>query len=559
MFGISVRASTRLTVRRCNPIGVRTFLEGPKKTVFWTMEKETTLESTNPATGIVMKTIPMDNIETLTKKYHRARNYTTRWRDVPYEERANIIRRFGENLLAEKDALAETLTSETGKPITQAKSEIEATVTRIKFFLDHTEQIAKDQVMRVVEDGRMVEKVTYDPLGVILNISAWNYPYFVGSNVWIPALLTGSTIMYKPSEIAIQTGQHVERLMHNAGVHPDAFILITGKAGVASIATTMPVDAMFFTGSYGVGRNIAKQAGNQMMKFQVELGGKCPVYVTEDVDIAAAAESIADGAFYNTGQSCCAVDRIYVHRKVYDQFEAAFVRAVAALKFGLNPMDPKVFFGPLARESQLGFLEHLTHHAVRRGAEVLMGGKRVQGTRGFFFEPTVIGHCNHTMEIMHRESFGPIVGLQKVNNDDDAVSLMNDTQYGLTAAVYGNDEERCTAMLRDLNVGTCYWNACDRVSPYLPWTGVKHSGFGSTLGLDGIRNFLRPRAWHLRSPAEPTQEQAAKQRSLAANVRSATSVKPAEDFSKTSKTQERLEEERSANHPQPGPIQVPKP
>jgi acyl-CoA reductase-like NAD-dependent aldehyde dehydrogenase len=152
-----------------------------------------------------------------------------------------------------------------------------------------------------------------------------------------------------------------------------------------------------------------------------------------------------------------------------------------------------VFFGPLARESQLGFLEHLTHHAVRRGAEVLMGGKRVQGTRGFFFEPTVIGHCNHTMEIMHRyfsslphlsflllihcyrESFGPIVGLQKVNNDDDAVSLMNDTQYGLTAAVYGNDEERCTAMLRDLNVGTCYWNACDRVSPYLPWTGTSSS------------------------------------------------------------------------------------
>jgi len=126
-------------------------------------------------------------------------------------------------------------------------------------------------------------------------------------------------------------------------------------------------------------------------------------------------------------------------------------------------------------------------------------GKREEG-KGYFFEPTVIGHCNHTMEIMHRESFGPIVGLQKVNNDDDAVSLMNDNLYGLTAAVYGKDEERATAILRDIQTGTCYWNTCDRVSPYLPWTGVKHSGFGSTLGLDGIRNFLRPRAWHMRSP-----------------------------------------------------------
>lgn len=205
---------------------------------------------------------------------------------------------------------------------------------------------------------------------------------------------------------------------------------------------------------------------------------------------------------------------LFLHQPVHDCSLFAF-NANYTFSF-------KVFIGPLARETQLGFLEHLTHHAVRRGAEVLLGGKRVQGTRGFFFEPTVIGHCNHTMEIMHRyyllslpfqlsllfsslpapplpcllplllsslslpphliasssptkfysrESFGPIVGLQKVNNDDDAVSLMNDTQYGLTAAVYGKDEERCTSMLRDLNVGTCYWNACDRVSPYLPWTG----------------------------------------------------------------------------------------
>ncbi len=235
-----------------------------------------------------------------------------------------------------------------------------------------------------------------------------------------------------------------------------------------------------------------------MIRVQLELGGKDPVYVCDDVDIAKAAESLAEGAFYNTGQSCCSVERIYVQEGIYDAFLAEFEKTVKGYRTG-NPLDEETFVGPLTREPQIAVLERQIHEARERGARILSGGKRITGP-GQYFEPTIIADADNSLSVMREESFGPIIGIAKVKTDDEAVTLMNDTDYGLTAGVYSKNEERARRILAQVDSGSVYWNCCDRVSPRLPWTGRRHSGIGSTLSVIGIRAFLQPRAWHLRAP-----------------------------------------------------------
>jgi acyl-CoA reductase-like NAD-dependent aldehyde dehydrogenase len=230
---------------------------------------------------------------------------------------------------------------------------------------------------------------------------------------------------------------------------------------------------------------------------QLELGGKDPAYVCEDVNVANAAAAVAEGAFYNTGQSCCAVERVYVHDRIAAKFVDAFVDAVRGYTVG-DPTDEATFIGPLARKAQLDVLEEQVRDARARGARLLLGGERRKG-RGYFFEPTVLAGVDHDMKVMRDESFGPIIGIQAVSGDDEAVHLMNETEYGLTAAVYTPDRERADRVLSQLVAGTVYWNCCDRVSPRLPWTGRKHSGIGTTLSIAGIRAFVQPKAWHLRA------------------------------------------------------------
>jgi acyl-CoA reductase-like NAD-dependent aldehyde dehydrogenase len=233
-----------------------------------------------------------------------------------------------------------------------------------------------------------------------------------------------------------------------------------------------------------------------MIKLQLELGGKDPTYVCDDADPKAAAESLADGAMYNTGQSCCSVERIYVHEKIHDAFVAHFVETVRGYKRG-DPMAEDTYIGAITRAPQLDVLEAQVADAQAKGAKLLIGGQRGAGP-GNWFEATVFSEVNHGMELMREESFGPIIGIQKVKSDDEAVRLMNDTRYGLTAGVYTPDEARARRLLAQVNAGSVYWNCCDRVSPRLPWSGVGDSGVGLTLSTYGIETFTRPKAWHLR-------------------------------------------------------------
>jgi acyl-CoA reductase-like NAD-dependent aldehyde dehydrogenase len=234
-----------------------------------------------------------------------------------------------------------------------------------------------------------------------------------------------------------------------------------------------------------------------MVKIQLELGGKDPAYICDDVDVAAAAASTADGAFYNTGQSCCSVERIYVHANIHDQFVEAFLKEVRGFVVG-DPLDDKTYIGPVTRGQQLAVLEKQVADAKTKGAKLEMGGKRMSRT-GYYFEPTVFTGASHKMELMREETFGPLIGIHKVGSDAEALELMNDTEYGLTGGVYTKDRARAEKILAAVNAGSVYWNCCDRVSPRLPWSGRGHSGIGATLSTYGIETFVQPKAWHLRA------------------------------------------------------------
>jgi acyl-CoA reductase-like NAD-dependent aldehyde dehydrogenase len=454
------------------------------------------LKIVNPATGEVAASLACDDAKSVKAKYLRARAAQPGWARTPLGKRLAAIARFRELLLAEAEPLARVLTSEVGKPISQSRNELKGLLPRIDFFLAETARTLRPRKISVDTQGSMEERITHEPLGVVANISAWNYPWFVGANVFVPALLAGNAVLYKPSEFACLTGLEIARLLHAAGVPEDVFIPLIGAGDVGAALLRQPVEGVFFTGSYATGRRIAMAARGRMIKLQLELGGKDPVYVCEDVDIAKAAAGIADGAFYNTGQSCCSVERIYVNEKVFKPFVDAFVAEVKGYKRG-DPSDDRTYIGPLTRAAQLKVLESQVKDARRKGARVLTGGGRVKA-KGNWFEPTVLVDVNHAMDVMRDESFGPVIGVMPVASDAEAVKLMNDTEYGLTAGVYTSDRKRAERILAQVPSGSVYWNCCDRVSPRLPWSGVGNSGIGLTLSTYGIETFTRPKAWHLR-------------------------------------------------------------
>jgi len=454
-----------------------------------------TLKITNPADGSALAEVAADDAASVAAKFARARQAQPAWAATPLTERRVAIRRFRAAVERELETLARTLTQEVGKPLQQSRNELNGFLGRIDFFLAEVEKTVASET--VLADGAMTERIEHDPLGVVANVSAWNYPYFVGGNVFVPALLTGNAVLYKPSEFATLTGLHVERLLHAAGIPEDVFVVVVGAGDVGAALLARPVDGVFFTGSVATGTKIAAQMGARMVRLQLELGGKDPTYVADDADPKAAAESLADGAMYNTGQSCCSVERIYVHARIHDEFVRHFVATVAGFKVG-DPLADGSYIGPLTRRPQLDVLDAQVADALAKGATLAAGGKRIERA-GNWFAPTVLTDVDHTMAVMRDESFGPIIGIQKVKSDDEALALMNDTRYGLTAGVYTRDEARAARLLRAVHAGSVYWNCCDRVSPRLPWSGHGDSGVGVTLSRYGIQTFTRPRAWHLRA------------------------------------------------------------
>lgn len=449
----------------------------------------------NPATEEIIADIQTDDKTSIDSKLKRLKIGQKKWAALPVNERLDRIVTFGKLVRENISELANILTSETGKPLQQSFNEIRGAQNRIDHLKSNAEKWLHEEL---IVDGDTSEKIVFEPLGVVGNISAWNFPYNVGYNVFLYALAGGNAVLYKPSEFATLTGMKFRKLLWDAGIPSDVFECAIGEGDVGNILLEADLDGYFFTGSYKTGKYIAEKVAPKLVPLQLELGGKDPLYIMDDVvDVKQSAINAAEGAFYNNGQSCCAVERIYVQSKIYDQFLEEFVKEVKRYQIG-DPMEDNTFIGPVTRLPQIEILMNQISDAVDKGAKILTGGQRISG-KGYYIEPTVLSDVNHNMLVMREESFGPIIGIQKVASDEEALALMQDTEYGLTSAVFSSDQSRAENVLSHLNSGTAYWNCCDRVSPNVPWSGRKNSGVGSTLSYQGIRAFVQPKAYHLRA------------------------------------------------------------
>jgi acyl-CoA reductase-like NAD-dependent aldehyde dehydrogenase/uncharacterized protein YceH (UPF0502 family) len=455
------------------------------------------LEVRNPASGEHVRSVAITDEREVEQKVERARRAQPAWGARPYAERASAVRAFRELLAAELEECARITTREMGKPIAQSRNEIRAVLDRIDWNVENAGAATSPRDVTPTEPGGVGEQVTYEPVGLVAHVSAWNYPYFVGLNTIVPALLVGNGVLYKPSERATLTGLRLVDQMHRAGVPVDVVQTVVGGGATGAALVAADVDVVAFTGSYATGRAVARSVAERFVRLQLELGGKDGAYVCDDVDVDTTALAVAEGAFYNGGQSCAAIERLYVHEAVYDRFVDAFTDVVAAYRVG-DPEDEQTDIGPLARAEQLDVLDAQIADAVGKGAKVVVGGRRIERP-GSWFEPTVLVDADPHMQLMRDETFGPVIGVQRVRDDAEAVACLDDTEFGLGAAVFTLDRERAERILARLEVGNAYWNRSDRSSVRLPWSGRRHSGMGVSMSESGIRALVREKAWHLGS------------------------------------------------------------
>lgn len=449
----------------------------------------------NPATEQVFHTIEPTSEAELECILSRMRAAQVIWRDVPLPVRAEGCRQFIDAFRAMQEPVALELTRQMGKPLRQSRNEVNTMLDRAETMVRLAPAALADDILPPKEGFRRF--IRHEPLGIVLDIPAWNYPLLIAVNVIVPALLAGNAVLIKHARLTPLCGDAFARAFRTTSLPPDLVASIHVRHEVISrLIRARAVDFVSFTGSVEGGREVYQEASAQLLDMGLELGGKDPAFVHEDADFKFAVENLVDGAFYNAGQSCCAVERIYVMRPLFSRFVDAFVAEVEKYRNG-NPEDDSTTIGPLAQKKALDFMDFQVHDAVAKGARVLTGGKRLP-CPGYYFQPTVLTGVDHSMSVMMEETFGPVIGIMAVDSEEEAVRLMNDSRYGLTASIWTGDGERGEQLAHRTHAGTVYVNRCDYLDPELAWVGIKESGHGCTLSHLGFLHLTRPKSFHLR-------------------------------------------------------------
>jgi acyl-CoA reductase-like NAD-dependent aldehyde dehydrogenase len=450
----------------------------------------------NPATEEVFRTIePTSQVE-LESILSRMRAAQALWRDVPVQHRVETCRQFISAFRSMKEAVALDITRQMGKPIGQSRREVDTMLDRAETMMRLAPSSLQDDVLPAKEGFRRF--IRHEPLGIVLDIPAWNYPLLIAVNVIVPALLAGDAVLIKHARLTPLCGDAFVEAFRKTSLPQDLLASIhNSHAEIRKLIEARAVDFISFTGSVEGGRQVYQEASKQLLDMGLELGGKDPAFVREDANFTFAVENLVDGAFYNAGQSCCAVERIYVMRSLFSRFVEAYVAEVEKYKVG-SPEDESTTVGPLAQRKTVEFMEFQVGQAVARGAKVLTGGHRLPRP-GCYFQPTVLVDVDHSMSVMMEESFGPVIGIMPVESDEEGVRMMNDSPYGLTASIWTEDMARGEMLAHRTAAGTVYVNRCDYLDPELSWVGIKDSGHGCTLSHLGFLYLTRPKSFHLRT------------------------------------------------------------
>ncbi len=456
-------------------------------------------ETLSPADGRVVAAREHASSAEITRAVDRARAAQRHWRTVSVAERAALCTAMVEAFEARRDEIAREITLQMGRPLAASPGEVGGYAERARAMIDLAGDALAD--LRLPDKAGFDRFIRREPLGVVLTIAPWNYPYLTAVNSIVPAIMAGNAVVVRHSTQTPLCAERIVEAFEAAGA-PDGLVqfLHTTHADTERLVGSPGVDFVAFTGSVGAGRRVQGAAAERFIGIGLELGGKDPGYVRADADVAAAADGLVDGAFFNSGQSCCGIERIYVHQSVYDDFVGAARERVGAYRLG-DPLEPDTNLGPMVNAAAADFVRGQVDEAVAAGAESLVdpAGFDREAAGSAYCAPRLLVEVDHSMRVMTEESFGPVVGVMKVRDDDEAVTLMNDSDFGLTASVWTRDPEAAIALGDRIETGTWFMNRCDYLDPELAWTGVKDSGRGCTLSRLGYEFLTRPKSFHLRT------------------------------------------------------------
>ncbi len=457
------------------------------------------LKTISPVDGREYCTRPLAGKAQIEAALAAAQKAKDGWRRTPLAQRIALVAKMVDAVLANREAIAEELTWQMGRPIAQTPGEMRGFEERARHML----AIAPAALSDIAPEAKpgFTRFVRRDPLGLVFVIAPWNYPYLTSVNAVVPALVAGNVVLLKHSHQTPLVAERYEAAAKAAGLPAGVFqILHTDHADAAAIIGDARVDFVCFTGSVEGGKAVQRAIGERFIAAGLELGGKDPAYVRADANLAHAVENLVDGAFFNSGQSCCGIERIYVHESLYDKFVDGFVDLTKTYKLG-NPTDKATNLGPMVRASAAEFVRGQIAEAVRQGARSLVDPKHFAADKAGtpYLAPHVLVDVTHKMRVMTEESFGPVIGIMKVKSDDEAVALMNDSEYGLTAALWTADAAAAERLGAGIETGTVFMNRCDYLDPGLAWTGVKNTGRGATLSTLGYEQLTHPKSFHLRT------------------------------------------------------------